>query len=88
MNFALKCVKHPDNKAMFPLNPVSDMHDIRDRKKFKVNMALTERYKKSLILSMQRELNRYFSQKEKLETKKGCYNKKGIVIICNYNMSV
>ena len=42
---------------MFPLNDVNNQVETRNREKFKVAMAHTERLKKSAIPHMQRLLN-------------------------------
>ena len=61
LTFSLKCLKHPSNKKMFPLNPVTSDHYIRDRELFHVNFAKTSTYKKSAIPFCQRMLNDYFN---------------------------
>ena len=65
--FALKCIKHPTNSAMFPMNQSKDTHEVRHRETFKVNKAHTECYKKSSIPHMQRRLNDHFLRQEKLK---------------------
>ena len=60
LQFALKCIKHPINQSMFPLNPTQDTHEVRKREKFKVNKSTTETYKKSTIPYLQRRLNDHF----------------------------
>ena len=60
LTFSLKCLKHPTNKKMFPLNPVTSDHYIRDRELFHVNFAKTSTYKKSAIPFCQRMLNDHF----------------------------
>ena len=62
LQFALKCIKHPINQSMFPLNPTQDTHEVRKREKFKVNKSTTETYKKSTIPYLQRRLNDHFSK--------------------------
>jgi hypothetical protein len=64
LQFALKCINHPINKEMFPLNPTQDTHDIRNREQFKVNKANTEYYRKSTIPYLQRRLNDHFMKKD------------------------
>ena len=57
MNFALKCLKNPRFKDMFPLNErCNDMHT-RNPEKYKVQFALTDRLQNSPITYMQRLLN-------------------------------
>ena len=34
LQFALRCIKHPINKDIFPLNPSQDNHLVRDREKY------------------------------------------------------
>ena len=65
--FALKCVKHPTNNTMFPMNESKDTHKVRHREIFKVNKAHTECYQKSSIPHMQRRLNDHFLRQEKLK---------------------
>ena len=58
LNFARSCVKHPLTTSMFPLNNVDYHADTsRNREKFKVQKARTDRLGKSAIPSMQRLLN-------------------------------
>jgi hypothetical protein len=44
LDFSLKCIKHPRNKRLFPLNTITTL-----KEKFHVNWASTETYKKSTI---------------------------------------
>ena len=67
LKFALKCTKHKINSDMFPTNPSTDPHNIRNREHFYVNKALTEGYRKSAIPYLQRKLNSHYA---KLEEKK------------------
>ena len=60
LNFALKCVKHPKMGKLFPLNPESSEHFLRQREVFKVNFAHSSRYKNSTIPYCQRLLNNYY----------------------------
>ena len=59
LNFALKCLKHPRFKHMFPEN--EKQHDMKTRamEKFKVQFALTKRLQKSPITYMQKLLNEH-----------------------------
>ena len=59
LDFALKAVKHPRNKRMFPLNQVQSDYDIREREKYVVNFARTSAYQTSAIPYCQRLLNDY-----------------------------
>ena len=45
LHFALKCIKYPTNKSMFPANPSTDTHPVRNRELFNVNRAHTESFK-------------------------------------------
>ena len=62
LDFASKCLKHPVNKRMFPLNKnlEADRMDVRNREKFEVNFARTEKYRMSAIPFCQRKLNTHF----------------------------
>ena len=55
--FALKAIKHPENKKMFPVNERECAQNTRNSEKYYVNFAHTETYKKSAIPSLQRLLN-------------------------------
>ena len=57
IKFAIKCITHPTNSEMFPLNPSKDRHLVRNREHFKINKCHTEKYKKSTIPNLQVELN-------------------------------
>ena len=58
LKFAHKCLKHPVNKRLFPLN--TNCHNLHEKskEKFTVNFAKTEALKKSTIPYLQRRLNR------------------------------
>jgi hypothetical protein len=64
LDFSLKCLKHPRNSRLFPLNPsfLNEPHEGRNREKFSVNFASTETYKKSAIPYCQRLLNDHFTK--------------------------
>ena len=49
---------------MFPINEASPEIITRRHEKFKVNMALTDRYKNSEIPQIQRMLNEVFIEKQ------------------------
>ena len=51
LSFVQKCLKHPVNRRMFPLNRNTN------KEKYKVNFARTETYKMSAIPYLQRRLN-------------------------------
>ena len=49
LSFALKCIKHPRNNRLFPLNPNLGQNKIREREMFQVNHAGGEAYKNELF---------------------------------------
>ena len=54
---AYKCLKHPVNRRLFPLNPnCHDLHQ-KSKEKYTVNFAKSEALKKSTIPYLQRKLN-------------------------------
>ena len=57
LRFAKSCLRHKRMRSMFPVNTTSHSMMKRNCDKFKVNRAITERYKKSAIPYMQRMLN-------------------------------
>ena len=59
LDFAIKCVKHPKMKRLFPLNTEISEHNLRQREVFKVNFAHTSAYKDSAIPYCQRLLNEH-----------------------------
>ena len=65
LRFAKQCLRHEKLKELFP--KYERKHDIvkRNCEKYIVKKAMTERYRKSALLSMQRLLNQ--SEKEKRE---------------------
>ena len=63
INFSLKCLKHPVNKNLFPLNEDNTL-DNRHRELFKVNFARTNAYKDSAIPYCQRKLNDHFTARK------------------------
>ena len=63
LDFAIKSVKHPRNKRLFPLNPVSNDHFLRERQPFEVNFARTDAYKDLTIPYCQRLLSDYAMSK-------------------------
>ena len=60
LNFSLKCLKHPRNFNLFPLNTRKNGHTFVPSERFLVNRAKTETYKKSAIPFCQRLLNQHF----------------------------
>ena len=62
LNFALKCIKHTKMEKLFPTNPESSEHFLRQKEVFKVNFAHTSRYKQSTIPYCQRLLNEYYKE--------------------------
>ena len=65
IKFAIKCITHPTNSEMFPLNPSKDTHLVRNREHFKVNKCHTEKYKKSTIPNLQVKLNSHMESIKK-----------------------
>ena len=63
LDFAIKSVKHPRNRRLFPLNPVSNDHFLREMEPFQVNFARTDAYKDSTIPYCQRLLNDHVMSK-------------------------
>ena len=64
LDFSLKCIEHPVNNRMFPVNKnVDNVQKVRNRELFEVNFCRTESYKKSAIPHCQRKLNEHFSKK-------------------------
>ena len=63
LDFAIKSVKHPRNRRLFPLNPVSNDHFLREKQLFRVNFARTDAYKDSTIPYCQRLLNDHVMSK-------------------------
>ena len=61
LSFSLKCVKHPKNKRLFPLNTRTFGQAQNTRETFQVNWARTEAYKISAIPYCQRLLNQHYS---------------------------
>ena len=57
LRFAKSCIRHDRMKSIFPMKTTSHSMVQRSSEKFKVNKAITERYKKSAIPYMQRLLN-------------------------------
>ena len=57
LDFSIKCVKHPENKRIFPLNENNSDKNVRSREKYKVNFAFTTTYKNSALPYCQRLLN-------------------------------
>ena len=51
------CISHPKMSDLFPLNDKSGL-EVREREKYKVFHANTERYKVSTVLYLQRLLNK------------------------------
>ena len=60
LNFALKCVKHPVNSRLFPLNE-APVNNLRKTEKFVVNFARTSAYQNSAIPHCQKLLNNHHS---------------------------
>ena len=64
LDFALKCLKHPQNKLIFPVNDKKSSYNnvLRKTEPFKVNFASTQQYMNSTIPYCQRKLNQHFSK--------------------------
>ena len=65
LDFSLKCLKHPRNSRLFPMNPnyLNPAYEGRNRERFIVNFASTGTYKDSAIPYCQRLLNRHYCAK-------------------------
>ena len=57
LKFAQKCTKNEKTQKMFPLNRKNHHMDTRNREKYLVQFANTERLRKSSIIYMQKLLN-------------------------------
>ena len=57
LSFAKKCLKYQRHSTLFPVEPVTHNHQLRNVELFTVNYARTEKYRKSAIPYMQRKLN-------------------------------
>ncbi len=68
LKFAKQCLRHEKLKSMFPKKVENHPMEKRDCQKFVVTKAMTERYRRSSIPSMQRLLNK--SEKERNEMMK------------------
>ena len=66
LDFSLKCLKHPQNSRLFPLNPnyMNPSYEGRNTERFVVKFARTGTYKKSTIPYCQRLLNDHFERKK------------------------
>ena len=62
LNFSLKCIKHPKNQRLFPVNNRKFGQNQQTREAFQVNWARTDKYKNSTIPYCQRLLNKYLDQ--------------------------
>jgi hypothetical protein len=69
LSFSLKCIKHPQNKRLFPQHEVTS-HDLRENEQFVVNHANNDFYMKSAIPYCQRLLNNHMREKEKEEARR------------------
>ena len=58
LDFAVKCLKHPRNKRIFPINP-SHNDRVRDSEPFQVNFGRTDYYRDSAVPFCQRLLNQH-----------------------------
>ena len=66
LKFAKQCFRHDKLKELFPRHEKT--HDMKKKncEKFVVKKAMTERYRKSAVLSMQRLLNQSEKEKSKI----------------------
>ena len=66
LKFAKQCLRHDKLKELFPRH--ERIHDMEKRncEKFVVKKAMTERYRKSAVLNMQRLLNQSEKEKSKI----------------------
>ena len=62
--FAKRCLKKSKTKSMFPVREKNHNMNIRTEEHFQVDFANTERLKKSAIPSMQRILNKDYSDNQ------------------------
>ena len=62
LDFSLKCIEHPKNNRLFPLNTRTYGQDRNTKETFEVNWARTESYKNSTIPYCQRMLNDHFKK--------------------------
>ena len=60
LDFSEKCLKHPRNKRLFPLNPSTSEHSIRNKEMFHVNFGRTNDYRDSTIPFCQIMLNEHY----------------------------
>ena len=72
LKFAKQCLRHEKLKSMFPKKVHNHSMEKRECQKFVVINAMTERYRRSSIPSMQRLLNE--SEKERSEMNKRIQN--------------
>ena len=72
LRFAKQCLRHESLKDMFPRRANKHLMEKRSGQKFTVKRALTERYRKSSIPSMQRLLNK--EDRDKIEMMKTINN--------------
>ena len=57
LSFAKKCLKNEKFSSMFPKNVNGSTMKVRNREKYCVNQAKTERFRNSTIPFLQRKLN-------------------------------
>ena len=61
LDFSLKCIKHPKNSRLFPVNTRTFGQNLHTREGFEVNWARTESYRNSTVPYCQRLLNKHFN---------------------------
>ena len=69
IKFAKQCLRHEKLKALFPRKASNHLMEKRSNEKFVVTKAMTERYRRSSIPSMQRLLNNAEKERSKLMSK-------------------
>ena len=62
LDFSKKCIQHPRNMRLFPIQENNPVYNVRQKEVFKVNFARTSMYKNSTIPFCQRLLNKHFNQ--------------------------
>ena len=72
LKFAKQCLRHEKLKELFPRHKRRHNMEKRDSEKYVVKKAMTERYRRSSIISMQKLLNQ--SEREKREIMKKINN--------------
>ena len=74
LDFSLKCLKHPINSRLFPLNTKTHGQNQKAKEVVEVNWARTDAYRMSTIPYCQRLLNEHFNSKWQINTVSNLYN--------------